>query len=96
MVHGCMSPWSKAKFVGPCVGMRGATKSHLDEFSGEKREEVLKTWKEGFAEFLLEGDQAVDNEDRKFHNGEFHIKHHAAGPRDDTSEELFSTMQWVL
>ncbi|KAK6818922.1 hypothetical protein PG987_016375 [Apiospora arundinis] len=96
MGHGYMWPWSKADFVGACVGMRGAAKTHLDEVWGEKREEVLKTWKEGVAEFLLERDQAVDNEDRKFHNGEFHIKYHAAGPRDETSEELFSTVHWFL
>ncbi|KAK9415038.1 hypothetical protein SUNI508_10643 [Seiridium unicorne] len=102
--HNTISPWSKADFISGCVGLRAAAKSYLDECTVENREALIKTWKADVAEFLLDGDQAADDKHKKFRDGDFHIKYHSAllldnlinGPRDETSEDLFSTEKWIL
>ncbi|KAK8072662.1 cytochrome P450 [Apiospora saccharicola] len=81
MGHGYMNPWSKADFVAGCVGIRAAAKTFLDECSPEKRNELLESWKAELAEFLLEGNQATDDEHRKFRDGDFYVKYHAAWRR---------------
>ncbi|ETS81034.1 hypothetical protein PFICI_06036 [Pestalotiopsis fici W106-1] len=78
MGHGYMSPWSKADFIAGCVGLRGSAKTYLEECSEENRQELLKSWIDGLTEFLLEGDQSADDKHRKFRDGDFHIKYHAA------------------
>lgn len=78
MGHGYMDPWSKAGFVAGCVAIRAAAKTILDECSPEKRNKLLGSWKAELAEFLLEGDQATDDQHKKFRDGDFHVKYHAA------------------
>ncbi|KAK8132078.1 hypothetical protein PG999_000251 [Apiospora kogelbergensis] len=78
MGHGYMSPGSKADFVAGCVGVRAAARTYLNACSAGERDGLLTSWKEVAAGFLLEGEQAAYNEDRKFHDGDFHIKYHAA------------------
>ncbi|KAI1842927.1 hypothetical protein JX266_010945 [Neoarthrinium moseri] len=102
--HNVMSPWSKADFVSGCVGLRAAAKSYLNECSAERQEELLKSWKQEVAEFLLEGDQAAEDAHKTFRDGDFHVKYHAAllldnlinGPKDETSEDIFSLERWIL
>lgn len=76
--HNRMSPWSKADFVSGCVGLRAAAKTYLEECSEEERNVLLKSWIDDVSEFLLEGDQSTDDEHRKFRDGDFHVKYHAA------------------
>ncbi|KAK7962099.1 uncharacterized protein PG986_002924 [Apiospora aurea] len=102
--NNCMYPWSKADFVASCVGLRAGAKTFLDECAPERREEVLQTWKDLLAEFLLEGDQATDDDNKPFRDGDFYVKYHATlvlenltkGPWDETSEELFKPGSWVF
>ncbi|KAK8008401.1 hypothetical protein PG991_010952 [Apiospora marii] len=75
--HDCMWPWSKADFVAGCLGIRAAAKTFLDPSKYEP-EKDLKLWKEGLAEFLLEGDRATDDEHKIFRDGDFLVKYHAS------------------
>ncbi|KAK8016845.1 hypothetical protein PG993_015034 [Apiospora rasikravindrae] len=75
--NNCMYPWSKADFAAACVGFRAGAKTFLDECAPERREEVLRTWKDLLVEFLLEGDQATDDANKPFRDGDFYVKYHA-------------------
>ncbi|KAH8657744.1 hypothetical protein BX600DRAFT_514297 [Xylariales sp. PMI_506] len=102
--RGASSPWSKADFVAACVGLRAGAKTFLKSFSPGERDRALKRWCDGLAEFLLEDDEAAQDENLEFRDGDFVVKYHAAltlqnlrtGGKDETSEELFAIEKWAI
>jgi len=76
--QGVMPPWSKADYIAACVGLRAGAKSYLEGYPAEKREGKLQSWKERLSEFLLEGDQAAEDQNMKFRDGDFLVKFHTA------------------
>ncbi|KAJ9635201.1 hypothetical protein H2199_008687 [Coniosporium tulheliwenetii] len=100
--HEPSPPWCKIDFIGNCIMLRGGAKSLLESMPSERREEKLRSWREGYTAFLRYDTE--EGQKRRNKDNDFVLKAHAAmvldnltsGPRDETSDELFDVTKWMF
>lgn len=79
--RGVVPPWSKCDFVACCVAARATMRTVLEDCAAEDeewRDGRVRCWRDGLAEFLLDRDQAADDKNREFRDGDYLVKYHAA------------------